>query len=275
MKNKGLLIGLASVLGITAVGLGLYFGLKPKKTEETESENNVEPDNVPMPSGSSTPTPSSPFATKEQGDAFRRWMKVNHPDYRFKGDVLDESGSHTNSFIRDAYSKYGAEYEASKVATPTPTPTPTPSVSFGNATPVSSDDLRKLAQRIADNTGNIFDTMNKYLGKDFVLYEFEINTNNFRIVFYNNGRFIVYKILSNGVKEVNRGNYRDLGNVFEITQGFGKGQKIVGTSSNLLSTIKSLVTGFQNANDLVVEELGYVDPFLDPKMSNYSSPFEF
>lgn len=273
MKNKGLLIGLASVLGIAAVGLGLYFGLKPKKTEETESENNVEPDKLPMPSGSSTTTtPSSPFATKEQGDAFRRWMKVNHPDYRFKGDVLDESGSHTNSFIRDAYSKYGAEYEASKVA---PTPTPTTGSTFGNATSVSIDDLRKLAQRIADNTGNIFDTMNKYLGADFVQYEFEVNANKFRIVFYKNGRFIMYKLLSNGVKEVNRGNYRDLGNIFEITEGFGKGQKIVGTQSNLLSTIKSLVTGFSGANGLSVVDVKNVDPFFDPKMSNYSSPFEF
>jgi len=268
-KNKGLVVGLLSFFALAGVGVGLYFGLR-KKTAEQKSEDNVEP----LIDGSGgtgvvAPTTSSPFANKTEGDAFRRWMKVNHPEYRFRGDVLDESGSHTNSFILDAYSKYGAAYEASKKPIVSAPSTST----FGTATPVTSDDLFKIANNIASNTGNWFDVAASYLGDNIAFYNFDDAGIKYQIVFYNNGRFIVYKIVNNKTdKIVSRGNYRNLGKVFEITEGFQKGAKIVGTDTNLIGRIKQLVGGYKG---FLEAEISNIDPFLEPKMSNYSSRYEF
>ena len=59
-----------------------------------------------------TPTlPSTPFKNKTEGDAFRVWMSETYPKYRYKNDTLGKSGEYNNSFMKDAYSQYGAEYQ--------------------------------------------------------------------------------------------------------------------------------------------------------------------
>ena len=45
---------------------------------------------------------SSPFATKAEGDAFRKWMNDNYPSVAKKLD-LDRTGSHTNPTIKIAF----------------------------------------------------------------------------------------------------------------------------------------------------------------------------
>jgi peptidoglycan hydrolase-like protein with peptidoglycan-binding domain len=47
-------------------------------------------------------TGSSPFATKAEGDAFRKWMNDNYPSVAKKLD-LDRTGSHTNQTIKNAF----------------------------------------------------------------------------------------------------------------------------------------------------------------------------
>ena len=59
-----------------------------------------------------TPTlPSTPFKNKTEGDAFRVWMSETYPKYRYKNDTLGKSGEYNNSFMKDAYNQYGAEYQ--------------------------------------------------------------------------------------------------------------------------------------------------------------------
>ena len=52
---------------------------------------------------------TTPFANKQQGDAFRVWVNDTYPSYAQSID-LDRSGSFNNSFITKAYRKYGEEY---------------------------------------------------------------------------------------------------------------------------------------------------------------------
>ena len=54
-----------------------------------------------------------PFANKEEGDAFRGWVNDNHSDYA-KGARLDRRGSHTNTYILKAWSKFSNEYKLKK-----------------------------------------------------------------------------------------------------------------------------------------------------------------
>jgi hypothetical protein len=59
--------------------------------------------------------PATPFKTKEDGNKFREWVNKKYPDWA-KENNLDASGSENNSYIRKAYSEYGAEYEKSTSA---------------------------------------------------------------------------------------------------------------------------------------------------------------
>ena len=61
-------------------------------------------------SSSSGSTPESPFKSKEEGDAFRKWVNDKHSDWA-KENKLDSSGSHTNSFIIKAWNKFKDEYK--------------------------------------------------------------------------------------------------------------------------------------------------------------------
>lgn len=117
--NKTLLwVGIGSAL---LIGGGLFWWFRKsakdkeaakeaaedKATQEKEKEivktEKVE-DNTPT-------LPSTPFKNKTEGDAFRVWMSSAHPEFRYKNDILGKSGEYNNSFMKEAYSKYGAEYQ--------------------------------------------------------------------------------------------------------------------------------------------------------------------
>jgi|6_EtaG_2_1085325.scaffolds.fasta_scaffold03073_2 hypothetical protein len=60
-------------------------------------------------------TPEMDFGSKAEGDEFRAWINKTYPDYAKEID-LDASGSHTNSYIKKAFEKYGGEYNKSSGA---------------------------------------------------------------------------------------------------------------------------------------------------------------
>jgi hypothetical protein len=49
------------------------------------------------------------FKSKEEGDAFRKWVNNTHKDWATENQ-LDPSGSHTNSYILKAWTKFKDEY---------------------------------------------------------------------------------------------------------------------------------------------------------------------
>jgi LPXTG-motif cell wall-anchored protein len=126
-SNKTLLwVGIGSAL---LIGGGLFWWFRKsakdkeaaatkeaedKATQEKEKEivkkEKVE-DNTPT-------LPSTPFKNKTEGDAFRVWMSSAHPEFRYKNDILGKSGEYNNSFMKEAYSKYGEEY-STYLKTPT------------------------------------------------------------------------------------------------------------------------------------------------------------
>ena len=58
-----------------------------------------------------TPAITKPFADRTAGDKFRNWINDNHSSYA-KEISLDRSGSHTNSYIKKAFAKFGYEYSS-------------------------------------------------------------------------------------------------------------------------------------------------------------------
>jgi hypothetical protein len=52
----------------------------------------------------------SAFKSKEEGNAFRKWVNEKDPDWA-KQNKLDVSGSHTNSFIMKAWNKFKEDYK--------------------------------------------------------------------------------------------------------------------------------------------------------------------
>lgn len=78
---------------------------KPVTKQVTKPKSNVLPE---------VTIKSSPsFKTKEEGDAFRLWVNKTYPVWA-KTNQLDPSGSHTNSYIKKAYAKFGKAYVESK-----------------------------------------------------------------------------------------------------------------------------------------------------------------
>ena len=51
-----------------------------------------------------------PFKTKAEGNVFRAWVNDNHRRWAKKND-LGRSGSHTNSYIKKAWKRWGQDYE--------------------------------------------------------------------------------------------------------------------------------------------------------------------
>lgn len=52
-----------------------------------------------------------PFQNRDEGNAFRRWVNENHPDWAQQNE-LSRSGSHTNSYIKKAWAEFGDEYSS-------------------------------------------------------------------------------------------------------------------------------------------------------------------
>ena len=51
-----------------------------------------------------------PFTSAAEGNRFRGWINDNYPNYAAQID-LDRTGSHNNSYIQQAWQKYGAQYK--------------------------------------------------------------------------------------------------------------------------------------------------------------------
>jgi hypothetical protein len=62
-------------------------------------------------------TSSLPFKNSVEGNQFREWVNNTHPEYA-KSIGLDRQGSHTNTYIQNAWLKYGKEYSSKKPQTP-------------------------------------------------------------------------------------------------------------------------------------------------------------
>lgn len=60
--------------------------------------------------GLKTGTGAMPFTNKTEGNRFRGWINDNFPNYAQKID-LDRTGSYNNSYIQQAWDKYGAQYK--------------------------------------------------------------------------------------------------------------------------------------------------------------------
>lgn len=56
----------------------------------------------------------TPFANKEEGNAFRKWMKNKYPDFKDGKEPLSETGDYNNSTIQKAWEKHGEEYKKDK-----------------------------------------------------------------------------------------------------------------------------------------------------------------
>lgn len=106
--------GLASVYGGTAHTPKINW----KKSEDAVNDEGDAPGIVDgilgddAPDSDANPEPMS-FANAEEGNQFRKWVNEKYPDYAKEID-LDASGSHTNSFISEAWDKHGKEFYAMK-----------------------------------------------------------------------------------------------------------------------------------------------------------------
>ena len=118
-SNKTLLwVGIGSAL---LIGGGLFWWFRKSakdkeaaaaKEAEDKAAQEKEKEIVKQEKvDDNTPTlPSTPFKNKTEGDAFRVWMSSAHPEFRYKNDILGKSGEYNNSFMKEAYSKYGEGY---------------------------------------------------------------------------------------------------------------------------------------------------------------------
>tara|TARA_R100001015_G_C4611478_1_gene166877 strand:+ start:489 stop:1292 length:804 start_codon:yes stop_codon:yes gene_type:complete len=121
--NKGLKATLI-ILGVGVTGFGAYLlykkVIKPKldaKKDEEEakkkppiSENDVKSSSYnKKPKVSASSTGKTPFKNSTEGNAFRKWVNDNHPQYASRID-LDPTGSYDNAYIRKAWKEYGSDY---------------------------------------------------------------------------------------------------------------------------------------------------------------------
>lgn len=121
MKKSTLLwIGVGAAF-FTGLGIYLYKKSKPSETSTGETEADAgTTDSSASPNNNNggvgglvnavMETIPTPFKNKEQGDAFRRWVNTQYPDYA-KKNKLDPSGDYDNRFIRKAFREYGKEYD--------------------------------------------------------------------------------------------------------------------------------------------------------------------
>lgn len=108
-----------ALFSLAVIGTASYFIIKKRKensnsssndsNESNESVNNAPSNNVNSNSNVSS-LKKTPFTNKTQGDVFRMWVNANYSDYAKKID-LDRLGSYDNSNIRQAWEKYGKEFE--------------------------------------------------------------------------------------------------------------------------------------------------------------------
>ena len=125
-RNTKIILSLLA-LGVTATTIILILKRRKKKKENenlvntTFTPNRVKEITETPLSISNPPTPTEianvvdngdievAITNRDEGNAFRNWVNDNYPDYAKEID-LDRTGSHTNSYIKKAWKKYGTEY---------------------------------------------------------------------------------------------------------------------------------------------------------------------
>jgi hypothetical protein len=113
--KKRIIIGVAS---LAILGIATYFGVKWWKNKQKEkeeaakrkAEEEATKNEIKATQSGSAPAPSYtfPFKTVEEGNAFRKWVNKNYPDWA-KKEKLAESGQ-LNSWVEKAWKQYGTEY---------------------------------------------------------------------------------------------------------------------------------------------------------------------
>lgn len=119
-KGVKIAIGIAT---IGVVGVGGYFlwkkVIQPKLKKRKRDKNRLPPEDENISNVSNdiqkapTKTNKVPFTNTTEGNAFRKWVNENYPDYAktLFGDGLGLTGSYNNKYVQDAWKKYGAEYQ--------------------------------------------------------------------------------------------------------------------------------------------------------------------
>jgi hypothetical protein len=77
---------------------------KPKQDSVIQQQTEVQAQPTELPEAKTN------FNTKEQGNAFRRWVIAKDPDFAKQID-LSPSGDFDNAYIKKAYAKYGNEFQ--------------------------------------------------------------------------------------------------------------------------------------------------------------------
>lgn len=102
--------------------LGFNDFVKAKAMYEAEGgidalKKSLESSNSGSSNKSSSGDKESVFKSKEEGDAFRKFVNDEFPEWA-KKNKLDVSGSHTNSFIMKAWKKYKDDYNSDQIPEP-------------------------------------------------------------------------------------------------------------------------------------------------------------
>jgi len=117
--KKGLKIAIG-IATIGVVGVGGYFlftkVIKPRMggNKNTDGNNDTDLDtqnnNI---QNSNVSSSKVPFKNTAEGNAFRGWVNDNYPSYAKSlfGDGLDRTGGFDNKYTRDAWGRYGNEYQ--------------------------------------------------------------------------------------------------------------------------------------------------------------------
>ena len=100
-------IGVLLVAGLGFVGWKMW---KKKKEKKPTSEKDVKTSSYNKNPSKEKYEGKTPFKNKAEGNAFREWINKKYKTYATKIN-LDPSGAYDNSYIRKAWSEYGAEYQ--------------------------------------------------------------------------------------------------------------------------------------------------------------------
>lgn len=109
---------IGSILILAGVGYLLYRKYRKGSSSGTDEDIlSIKPGTTP----SVTPTttqyvpspersyPATPFKSTAEGNAFRTWVNLKHPDWA-KDNDLDKTGAYDNAYIRKAWYTYGSDY---------------------------------------------------------------------------------------------------------------------------------------------------------------------
>ncbi len=114
---------LASVYGCTAHTPKINWGKREKEIKAPEAAEEIIKGTKPEGEGKNTDKPEKAemnFGSKAEGNEFRAWVNKNYPEEAKKiGKTgLDPEGSHTNSYIKEAWDRFGQEFNKSKSDSP-------------------------------------------------------------------------------------------------------------------------------------------------------------